>query len=237
MDLFVSNIDEEIFSLYRNNHDGVFDDRSMRLGIGIATRWMSGWGIKFIDYDNDGDLDLFLANGFPDDLVEEFSSRVTYREPLLLFRHDGDKFQNVSEKSGPAFSKAFSARGMAVGDFNNDGAIDVLVAENDGPPILLRNNAGKDNHWLGVHLVGAKSNRDAIGARITYKAGDLTRSRMKVGGGSFLSSHDPRVLLGLGKREKLDWLEVQWPGGNVERLTGLPMNRYVTIMEGSGQWK
>ncbi len=239
MDLFVANIDEEIFSLYQNNHDGTFDDQAMRLGVGMATRWMSGWGMKFIDYDNDGDLDLFLANGFPDDLVEDFSSQVKYREPLLLFQNTSGKYKNVSEQSGPVFSKSFSARGMAVGDFNNDGGIDVLVAVNDGAPILLRNNVGKENHWLGVKLIGTKSNRDAVGARLTYKAGDLTRNRMKTGGGSFLSSHDPRIILGLGKRTKLDWLDVQWPqpGGSVEHFTDLPTDRYITIVEGTGKWK
>jgi hypothetical protein len=239
MDLFVANIDEEIFSLYRNNRDGTFDDQAMPLGVGMATRWMSGWGIKFIDYDNDGHLDLFLVNGFPDDLVEEFSSQVKYHEPLLLFRNVGGKFENVSEQSGPVFGKSFSARGLAVGDFNNDGGIDVLVAVNDGAPILLRNNVGKENHWLGVQLVGTKSNRDAIGARITYKAGDLTRSRMKVGGGSFMSSHDPRMLLGFGRQQELDWLEVRWPqpGGSVERFTKIPADRYITIIEGTGNWK
>ncbi len=242
MDLFVandSNIDEEIFSLYRNNHDGTFDDQAMRLGVGMATRWMSGWGMKFIDYDNDGNLDLFLVNGFPDDLVEDFSSRVKYHEPLLLFQNMGGKYKNVSEQSGPVFSKSFSARGMAVGDFNNDGGIDVLVAVNDGAPILLRNNVGKENHWLGVQLVGTKSNRDAVGARLIYQAGDLTRSRMKVGGGSFLSSHYPRMLLGLGKHPKLDWLDVHWPqpSGAVERIIDLPVDRYITITEGTGKWK
>jgi hypothetical protein len=239
MDLFVSNIDEEIFSLYRNNHEGMFDDQAMRLGVGMATRWMSGWGMKFIDYDNDGNLDLFLANGFPDDLVEEFSRQVRYQEPLLLFQNTGGKYKNVSEQSGPVFSNAFSARGMAVGDFNNDGAIDVLVAVNDGAPVLLRNNVGKENHWLGVQLVGTKSNRDAVGARLTYKAGELIRSRMKTGGGSFLSSHDPRMLIGLAKNAKLDWLEVQWPqpSGRVERFTDVPVDRYITIVEGAAKWK
>ena len=238
MDLFVSNIDEEIFSLYRNNHDGIFDDQAMRLGVGMATRWMSGWGMKFLDYDNDGNLDLFLVNGFPDDLVEEFSSRVKYHEPLLLFQNAGGKYKNVSEQSGPVFGKSFSARGMAVGDFNNDGGLDVLVAVNDGAPVLLRNNVGKQNHWLGVNLVGTKSNRDAVGARITYQAGDLTRSRMKTGGGSFMSSHDPRMLLGLGSHPKVDWLEVHWPqpGLAVERFTNLPADRYITIVEGTGKW-
>jgi len=238
MDLFVANIDEEIFSLYKNNRDVTFDDLSMPLGIGLATRWMSGWGLKFFDYDNDGNLDLILANGFPDDLVEEFSSLVKYQEPLLLFQNTGSGFKNVSEQSGPVFAKSFCARGLALGDFNNDGAVDVLVAVNDSAPVLLQNNTGSKNHWLGVKLVGTKSNADAVGARVTYQAGDLKRSRMKVGGGSFMSSHDPRLVLGIGQRTKIDWLEVRWPRpGGVERFTDLPIDRYVTIVEGSGKWK
>ena len=239
MDLFVANIDQEIFSLYQNNGAATFDDVAMPLGIGMATRWMSGWGLKFFDYDNDGDLDLILCNGFPDDLVEELSHQVTYKEPLLLFQNRGNIFKNVSEQSGPVFAKTFAARGLAIGDFNNDGAMDVLISNNDGPPVLLQNQAGRQNHWLGVRLVGHKANRDAIGARITYQAGDLKRARMKVGGGSFLSSHDPRMVLGIGQRAKLDWLEIKWPqpSGAVERFTKLPLDRYITIIEGTGTWR
>jgi enediyne biosynthesis protein E4 len=239
MDLFVANIDHEIFSLYRNNHDETFSDQSIPLGIGMDTRWLSGWGLKFFDYDNDGNLDLFLCNGFPDDLVEEFSNEVKYREPFLLFRNTGKGFQNVSAQSGPVFTKSFSARGLAIGDFDNDGAVDVLVSINDGAPVLLKNNAGKQNHWLGVRLVGTKCNRDAVGARVTYQAGGLKRGRMRISGGSFLSSHDPRLVLGIGKRTKVDWLEVKWPkpDGATERFTDLPIDRYITIVEGSGKWK
>jgi hypothetical protein len=239
MDLFVANIDEEIFSLYKNNGDGTFDDVAMPAGNGMATRWMSGWGLKFFDYDNDGNLDLMVANGHPDDLVGEFSRQVTYREPLLLFRNDGKSFTDVSAQSGPAFSKSFAARGLAIGDFNNAGAVDVLISNNDGAPVLLRNNIGKGNHWLGVRLIGRKSNPDAVGARITYQVGDFKRNRMKVGGGSFLSSHDPRVVLGIGQRSKIDLLEVKWPqpSGAVERFTDLPIDRYITIIECKGKWE
>jgi len=239
MDLFVANIDEEIFSLYQNNKDGTFDDVAMQQGIGMATRWMSGWGLKFFDYDNDGSLDLILSNGFPDDLVDQISNKVTYREPLLLFHNDGRTFRDVSRQSGPVFSKSFAARGLAIGDLNNDGALDVLISVNDSAPLLLKNNAAKGNHWLGLHLVGQKSNPDAIGARVTYQAADLHRSRMKVGGGSFLSSHDHRMVLGLGQRTRLDWLEVHWPqpSGAVERFTDLPIDRYITIAEGTDKWK
>ena len=240
MDLFVANIDHEMYSLYQNNHDETFDDQALATGIGAATRLMSGWGLKFFDYDNDGNLDLLLANGNPDDLIEELSHhQVGYREPLLLFHNSGNAWTNVSAQSGPIFSKPFSARGLAIGDFNNDGAVDVLISVNDDAPLLLRNNIGAQNHWLGITLVGKKANADAIGARVTYQAGDLKRSRMKVGGGSYLSYHDPRIVLGIGKRSKLDWLEVKWPqpSGRVERFADLPIDRYITIIEGEGKWK
>jgi hypothetical protein len=239
MDLFVANIDHEMHSLYRNNHDETFDDQAGRSGVAAATRLMSGWGLKFFDYDNDGNLDLFLSNGNPDDLIQEYHKDVDYQEPLLLFQNTGKGFQNVSDQSGPVFARKFSARGLAVGDFDNNGAVDVLISMNGGAPLLLRNSAGKLNHWLGLTLVGTKSNRDAIGARVTYQAGDLTRSRMKVGGGSFLSAHDPRMVLGVGQRTKIDMLEIKWPRPStaVERFKDLPIDRYVKIVEGEGKWK
>jgi enediyne biosynthesis protein E4 len=238
MDLFVANIDHEVYSLYQNNHDETFDDQALATSIGMATRLMSGWGLKFFDYDNDGNLDLLLANGNPDDLIEELTRhQVGYREPMLLFHNSGKKWENVSAQSGPTFANAISARGLAVGDFNNDGGLDALISVNDDAPILLRNTIGGRNHWLGLRLVGKKANPDAVGARVTYQAGDLKRSRMKVGGGSYLSYHDPRMVLGLGQRPKIDWLEVKWPlpSGRVERFTDLPIDRYVTIVEGDGK--
>jgi hypothetical protein len=196
---------------------------------------MSGWGIKFFDYDNDGNLDLFIANGHPDDKIEVHSSHVQYEEPFLLFHNSGNGLENVSGRAGPAFAGRYAARGMAIGDFNNDGALDILVAINNGAPVLLKNTAAVGNHWLGVRLVGRKANPDAIGARVTWTAGDLKRSRLKVGGGSYLSSHDPRDVLGIGARTKIDKLEIQWPqpSGKIEILTDVPIDRYVTILEGS----
>ena len=239
MDLFVANVDREMYSLYRNNHDQSFEDQAGATGIASATRLMSGWGLKFFDFDNDGELDLFLANGNPDDLIEQIHSQVKYEEPPLLFRGAGKTFRNISEDSGPIFSRPLSARGMAIGDFNNDGAVDVLISVNNGAPVLLRNKVGAQNHWLGVKLVGRKANPDAIGARISYQAQDLKRSRMKVGGGSYLSDHDPRIVLGIGRRTKIDWMEVKWPlpSGATERFTDLPIDRYITIVEGQGKWK
>src|SRR5437868_3875471 len=232
MDLFVANIDHEKYSLYQNNHDGTFDDQAGATGIGAATRLMSGWGLKFFDYDNDGNLDLFLANGNPDDLIESLHPGVSYREPALLFHNTGTRLENISATSGPFFSKPLSARGMAIGDFDNDGASDVLISVNDDNPVLLRNTIGAQNHWLGITLVGRKSNPDGVGARITYQSGDLIRTLTKVGGGSYLSSHDPRVLLGLSNRQRIDWVEIRWPkpSGLVQRVTNLPIDRYITIV-------
>jgi len=239
MDLFVANLDREMFAIYQNNHDETFDDMALPTGIGKATKFMSGWGLKFFDYDNDGNLDLFLANGNPDDLINSLHGEVTYEEPLMLFHRTGKGFQDVSAASGPIFARKLCSRGLAIGDFDNDGAIGVLISVNNAAPLLLKNTAATGSHWLGVRLIGKKCNPDAVGARVTYQAGDLKRGRMKVGGGSYLSSHDPRMVLGLEKREKLDWLEVKWPlpSGKVERFTNLPINRYITVVEGEGKWK
>jgi len=235
-DLFVANVDQEMYSLYHNNRDLTFDDVAGPLGIGRATRLMSGWGTKFFDYDNDGNIDLFMANGHPDDRIEEHMSHVTYREPLLLYHNNGKILENVSATAGPVFNESFAARGLAIGDFNNDGAVDVLIGVNNGAPVLLKNLAAKGNHWLGLRLIGEKANPDAIGAIITWQAGDLKRRRLKVGGGSYLSSHDPREVLGIGPRNKIDKLEIRWPkpSNRVDVFTELPIDRYIRIVEGVG---
>jgi hypothetical protein len=235
-DLFVTNIDQEMYSIYHNNHDETFDDLSGAMGIAPITRLMSGWGVKFFDYDNDGNLDLFIANGHPDDTIERQSSLVTYEESLLLFHNTGRSFENKSATAGPAFRQKQAARGLAIGDFNNDGAIDVLVAVNNGPPLLLKNTAAQGNHWLGVRLIGKHANPDAIGARITWQVGPFKRSRLKTGGGSYLAAHDPREILGIGQQTKIERLEIRWPlpSGRVEIFTDLLVDRYITIVEGMG---
>ena len=239
IDLFVSNLDHEFYGYYQNRRDETFDDIAASSGVANATRLMSGWGLKFFDYDNDGDIDLIVANGHPDDLIEKIYDNVTYREPLLLFHNSGKGLMNVNRESGAVFSRQISARGLALGDFNNDGAVDVLISCNNEGPVLLQNNAARKNHWLGVRLVGKKANIDAVGAVVSYQAGDLKRRRTKVGGGSYLSSHDPRMVLGVGKRTKVDWIEIKWPqpSGVVQRLTDLPIDRYITIREGAEKWE
>src|SRR5688572_5105724 len=230
-DLFVANIEQEFFSLYHNQKDLTFTDEPGE--IAPATQFLSGWGLRFFDYDNDGNLDLFLANGHPDDFIEMRNPRVKYREPMLLFRNNGRGFENVSAQSGPVFNKYFSGRGMATGDLDNDGDLDVLIANNGEPPVLLRNNGGNRHNWIGLQLIAKQSNPEAVGAVITWQAGSLKRSRLKTAGGSYLASHDPREILGIGPAAKIDYVEISWPSGKVDRLANPPINRYLKVVEGS----
>jgi hypothetical protein len=234
-DLFVANIDQEFFSLYHNENDLTFTDHPGE--IGPATLLLSGWGLRFFDYDNDGDPDLFLVNGHPDDFVEMRNARVKYLEPLLMFENTGKSLANVSAQSGTVFAKEFSGRGMATGDFDNDGDLDVLVSNNGQPPLLLRNDGGNKNNWLGLQLVATKSNPAAVGAVITWQAGGVKRKRLKTAGGSYLASHDPREILGLGQASQVDYIEIRWPSGKVDKLKNLPNRTYFRIVEGEGTVK
>ena len=160
------------------------------------------------------------------------------KEPLLLFQNNRQgKLQNVSAASGPVFARTFPARGLAIGDYDNDGRIDVLIGNNGAAPMLLKNHAGEGHHWLGLRLQGTACNRDAIGAILSWSIGGQKRTRLKVGGGSYLSAHDPREVLGLGAATSIDWLEIKWPApsGKVERFTNLPIDKYVTVVEGRGK--
>jgi enediyne biosynthesis protein E4 len=236
-DLFVANVDHEMFSLYQNNRDETFQDMAQVQGVARATRLLSGWGLKYFDYDNDGAVDLILANGHPDDMIDSYSMQVRYREPLVLFHQGEDhKLHNVSQQAGPAFQKYFSARGLAVGDYDNDGALDVLIGNNGGAPVLLKNNAAQGNNWLGLKLEGTRSNRDGVGARIQWSAEGKTWRRLKNNGGSYLSSHDPREVLGIGNATRIEEVEIHWPAPSpqVDKLKGLPINRYIHVVEGKG---
>ena len=236
-DLFVANVDQEMYSLYINSRNESFRDAAHLNGVAQATRLLSGWGLKFFDYDNDGAVDLILANGHPDDMIDNYSQQVHYREPLLLFHQGADgKLSNVSNQGGPVFHEMFPARGLAVGDYDNDGALDVLIGNNGGPPVLLRNNAARGNHWLGLKLEGTQCNRDAIGTTIVWKAGAKSFRRLKGNGGSYLSSHDPREVLGLGQASEVDELEIHWapPSKRIDKFAKLGVDRYIHIVEGKG---
>jgi hypothetical protein len=229
-DLFVANIDQELFSLYQNQKDLTFIDKPGE--IGPATRLLSGWGLRFFDYDNDGDPDLILANGHPDDMVEIQSLKVKYREPLLLFEDINGTFKNVSATSGVAFSRDWPARGLSVGDYDNDGDLDVLIINNGDAPVLLKNEGGNRNNWVGLNLVATRSNPGAVGAMITWEAGGKKFQRLKTSGGSYLASHDPREILGIGAATKIDSIEIKWPSGRVDKLTNPPLKKYLKVVEG-----
>jgi enediyne biosynthesis protein E4 len=231
-DLFVANIDRELFSLYRNQKDLTFDDEPGE--IAQATRFLSGWGLKFFDYDNDSDPDLLLANGHPDDMVETLTAGVKYKEPLLMLQNVGRVFKNVSAQAGAVFGKDYPARGLTIGDYDNDGDLDVLISNNGEAPLFLRNEGGNRNNWLGLQLIATRSNPAAVGAVITWQAEGVKRSRLKTSGGSYLASHDPRGILGLGSTGKIDSVEIRWPSGRVDRLASLPTNTYIKVKEGEG---
>jgi hypothetical protein len=232
-DLIVANIDAQTASLYRNTGRESFDDLNVKTGLGPATRMLSGWGLRFFDYDNDGWLDLILSNGHPDDQVDDRNSGIHYRQPLLLLHNlGGNKTVNVGTAAGNAFTGRYSARGLAVGDLNNDGFPDVVMTENGGPVHLLMNTAQGGNNWLGLTLVPKTANPAAAGSILRWSVGGKIYSRQKTAGGSFLSSHDPREIIGAGKA-RLDWVEVQWPlpSHRVDRIAHPEMNRYLVISE------
>jgi hypothetical protein len=169
-------------------------------------------------------------------MIENYSTQVKYAEPLLLFHNEGGKLKDVSKGAGPSFERSFPARGLAVGDMTNRGRLDVVISNNGAAPEILKNVSGDGNHWAGLTLEGVTCNRDAIGAKVTWSFAGQTRTRIKTGAGSYLSAHDPRMLLGVGPATKVDWVEITWPqpSGKVERLTDVPLDRYVRVVEGKG---
>ena len=231
-DLFVANIDQEMFSLYKNLDGADFVDASLE--VRRETRLYSGWGLRFFDFDNDGDADLILANGHPDDMIGLFKPEVSYKQELLLFENRGADFANVSDTAGSVFEGEYPARGLAVGDYDNDGDGDVLVSNNGAAPLLLRNDTERRNQWVGLRLMATESNPEGVGAVIAWKAGGLERSRLRTSGGSYLSSHDRREILGLGPASDAEWIEIRWPSGTVDRLEGVTPGKYHAVREGAG---
>jgi enediyne biosynthesis protein E4 len=235
MDLIVTHLDSQLARLYRNRGDGTFDDATLQSQLGYATFHMSGFGTRFMDYDNDGARDIFMANGHVLDNIERYKSSVHYAESKLMFRNLGTgTFENVSGRLGPDFLLPCVSRGAAVGDFDNDGGLDILVNNNGGAPQVLRNEGGNRNHWIQIFLIGTKSNRDAVGARVKLAAGNLTLYDQKKGGMSYQSAQDPRLHFGLGDRRIVDSLEIRWPSGATTKLQNLKADQVVTVKEGQG---
>jgi hypothetical protein len=235
MDLVVAHLDMQLARLYQNLGDHTFDDATMRSKIGYATYHMSEFGARFMDYDNDGARDLFMANGHVLDNIERYHADSRYAEPKLMFRNNGRGiFENVSDRLGPDFQLPRVSRGAAIADFDNDGDLDILVNNNGQAPQLLRNDGGNANHWLEILLIGTKSNRDGVGARVKLSAGDLVLYDQRKCGMSYQSAQDPRLHFGLGPRSNVDSVEIVWPSGSVTRLGSLKSNQIIAVKEGVG---
>jgi enediyne biosynthesis protein E4 len=236
LSLFVTNFSDDYFTLYQNEGDTAFTDVSFQAGIAETTIPFLGWGAGFIDYDNDGFKDLLTANGHVYPAVDDNDWGMTYRQRPLLFRNlNGSRFQPVPAATGSGLATLVSARGAAFGDLFNDGKIDVVLNNVDGPPTLLRNVVNNGNNWLDLKLVGGpKSPRDAIGAKAFLTAGGITQRGDVISGGSYCSSSDLRLHFGLGKASRVDKLEIRWPSRDKELVQLSGINRVFTIAEGKG---
>jgi hypothetical protein len=213
---------------------GRFEDVTDSLGLGASTISHSGWGAKWIDFDNDGRLDLFVAQGHVMDNIELTEPRLRYREPPLLLRNEPNGFRNVSAYAGEVFSVPMAARGAAFGDLNNDGSIDVAINCNDGAALILRNLGNNRNHWLTLNLVGTTSNRDGIGSKIRLVDDNGRQQTAFVSSaGSYISASDKRVHFGLGLSKKAHIIEIKWPSGIVQRLESVAASQILTVKEPS----
>jgi hypothetical protein len=235
LDLFVANFTNQANQLFRNGADGVFHDVARALGLAAPSMPLSGFGARFLDYDNDGRVDLLVANGHPFAPVAKVWPGITYAERPLLFENAGNSYDEVARDRGSALARSYIGRGLATGDYDNDGDTDVLLLCVGEPPRLLRNDGGNRGSWIGVTLVAASGNRDAVGARVTVTAGGRSRTKVRAGGTSYLSASDPRLLFGLGEAPTVEQVEVRWPGGRVERFGARAARRYVTLKEGNGK--
>ena len=235
LDLFRTNFSDDSSTLYRNNHDGTFTDTTVRTGLARNTRYL-GWGAAFCDFDNDGWPDLIVANGHVYPEVDRLQLDITYREPKVVYwNRQGTAFRDVSLSAGPGITTAAPARGLAVGDLWNDGQMEVVVVNMNAAPSLLVNRVRTANHWIALRLVGVVSNAGAIGARATLK----TPTRVLVdevrSASSYLSVNDQRLHFGLGSSTAVPDAEVRWPNGLVERFHNLPVDRFSTLKEGTGE--
>lgn len=230
LDIFISNFADEYNTLYHNDGKNSFTDLSYAAKVAAVSLPHVGWGTKFFDYDNDGWADLFVANG------HVYPQLPGYRQQRLLHRNNRDgTFTEVSSEFGPALTENRASRGVAFGDIDNDGDVDLLIADLDGPPQLLRNDGGNRNNSILIKTVGVKSNRSGIGARVTVVAGSLTQTDEVRSGDSYLSQSDLRLHFGLEQRTKVDSIQVRWPSGVVDKIAGVGVNRIITIKEGQGK--
>jgi enediyne biosynthesis protein E4 len=235
LDVYITHLDLELNRLYLNNGDTTFTDDTYASGIGAKVRLLSGVAAKFLDYDNDGWVDIVQLNGAMLDNVTLYHSEVSYKEPLVMFRNLGlGRFEMTSSQLGPDFIRPVAGRGLATADFDNDGDIDIAVNNRGDSPELLRNDGGNANHWLEVLLVGTKSNRDGTGAQLKLTSEGFAQVKQAEGGTSYMSASDPRMHFGLGKRAKIESLVITWPSGQVDKLANLPIDTIIAVKEGTG---
>jgi hypothetical protein len=231
LDIFRSNFSDERETLYRNRGKGEFDDATAAAGLAQNTRYV-GWGCGFFDFDNDGWKDLLLVNGHAFPEVDRLNTAIRYKNPMILYHNNGKgRLDDLSSSAGPAIHELHSSRGAAFGDIDNDGAIEILVNNQNETPSLLKQSAAGSNHWIHLQLVGTKSNRSAIGARVRLRASGHTQIDVVRSGGSYLSQNDLRLHFGLGSSREADEIEIFWPSGLHQRLDHIKADRIVTIRE------
>jgi len=234
LDIFRTNFSDDTSTLYRNNGDGTFDDVTFPAGLGLHTQYL-GWGAAFFDFDNDGWPDLLQVNGHVYPEVDKQHLGSSFKEPKILYRNNGNgTFTDVSAEAGTGITTASSARGLAIGDLWNNGQLSAVVSNMNARPNLLVNEAKSENHWIAFRTVGTKSNRDAIGARVSVAAGGRLRVDEVRSGSSYMSHSDMRLHFGLGHTTRIDYTEVRWPSGLVERFANLPVDSIHVLKEGSG---
>jgi enediyne biosynthesis protein E4 len=232
-DLLITDLANQVYALYRNNGDGTFAYESYPSGLARMTFTHSGWGVRFLDYDNDGWKDLIIAQGHDLDTIELTFPNLHYREPMLLARNMGKNFVDVSAEAGAVFQQPWVARGLATGDIDNDGRVDVVVTTNDGRMHVLHNDTTTPDHWLTLKLVGHKSNRDAIGAVVKIMSERGAQFATVTTAGSYLSSSDKRLHFGLGPDAAAQSIEIQWPSGIRQTIQSVRSDQIVNVDEPS----
>jgi hypothetical protein len=238
LDIAKSNFSDDTPDLYRNNGDGTFSEVTFPSGLGRHPNYM-GYGLGFLDFDNDGWKDLFMANGHVSPEIDAYHTNVTYEEPKLLYHNipgpsGGRRFEDISRTSGPGIRILSSSRGAALADYDNDGGVDIAINNMNAPPLLLRNEGSGRGHWIEIQTVGVKSNCDGIGTRIEVRTGAHVQVDEVRSGGSYLSQNDLRVHFGLGPSTRVDEITLRWPSGQVDKLAHVLTDRVIVVEEGRG---
>jgi hypothetical protein len=235
LDVYITTYQRQLCSLYQNQKGAFFDEVSRKTGAGAGSYPLVKWGVGFVDFDNDGHRDLFVACGHLIDDVEKFDNTTSYQSRNLLLRNTGDgKFIDITDSAGSGLTPKLSSRGTAFDDLDNDGWVDGVVLNSRREPTILKNQSPRTNHWLQVQLQGTKSNRDGIGARVSVTSGGLSQIDEVHSGRSYQSDFGKRLQFGLGTHKTVDQIQVKWIGGGIDIVTNVPVDSWVKIVEGKG---